>query len=399
MIHFCIIFLSMQTDFKITKKHYPRTNNESVLEFVFEKDPNLFLRKNKIKIYGTISFADTAIIDTGFAPKLFSMLSVEIDSQLVSNNRTRNEYFLADYIYKIGNFAVDAICTGFIGEGYTDLYNADWSDGIDSKSQKDARLFYATTANNTHTFDFCIVPLVGFLGNNDPLPKDCEVKLSFDRTPSSVALISDAKQDITLEIQNCYAVTEYISSPDLRSYFDGIDNAPIKYNFEDCEVYCKSIPQGETNIRFDNLRGGNVPSHMFIGLIETAALNGDFTKSATKFGPHHVSSMNISLNGNSVNGYPIKVEKERPTIPLTKFIDCTEQLYITSGGQQISSTEFMFNWLWSHCFEAEESSRGWIGVDFKVDTAFSTPMTMVVWVICPSSISIDKFHQIEKLHL
>ena len=43
-------------DYKITKKHYPRTNNPSVLEFVFEKDPNLFMRKNKIFIRGAIEF-------------------------------------------------------------------------------------------------------------------------------------------------------------------------------------------------------------------------------------------------------------------------------------------------------------------------------------------------------
>jgi len=56
----------------------------------------------------------------------------------------------------------------------------------------------------------------------------------------------------------------------------------------------------------------------------------------------------------------------------------------------------MYNWIWTHCFEAEESSRSWIGVDFKVDTAFATPMTMVVWVISKAGITIDKFHQIEK---
>ena len=89
MTKFSMISLRMQTDYKTTKKHYPRTNNESVLEFVFEKDPNLFLRKNKIKIFGKISFPEECLVDTGFAAKLFSMLSVEIDSQLVSNNRTR----------------------------------------------------------------------------------------------------------------------------------------------------------------------------------------------------------------------------------------------------------------------------------------------------------------------
>ena len=89
MIVFSQTFLRMTNDYKITKKHYPRTNNESVLEFVLEKDPNLFLRKNNIKIYGTVAVPQTCLIDTGYATKLFSMLSVEIDSQLVSNNRSK----------------------------------------------------------------------------------------------------------------------------------------------------------------------------------------------------------------------------------------------------------------------------------------------------------------------
>ena len=265
------------------------------------------------------------------------------------------------------------------------------------KDYTDPRHSYGTNADGLYTYDFCVIPLVGFLGNHDPLPKNTEVKLSFDRTQPGIPLIaSAANEDLNIAITDCYAITEYISSPELRSYFDGIDNQPISYEYEECEVYTKSIPQGETNIRFDNLRGGNVPSHMFIGLIETAALNGDLTKSSTRFSPHGVSRMNISLNGNSVNGYPVNVEQARSTIPLTKFIDCTGQLQNWNGSQQLSPFEFNFNWLWSHCFEVEESSRGWIGVDFKIDTAFAAPMTMVVWVINQVGLKIDKFHQIEK---
>ena len=173
----------------------------------------------------------------------------------------------------------------------------------------------------------------------------------------------------------------------------------MRYDFEDCEVYTKSIPQSETNIRFDNLRGGNVPSHMFIGIIETAALNGDYALSSTKFSPHKVCQMNIRLNGNSVNGYPLKVQDERPVIPLNQFVDCTNQIQNINSGATLNSTEFNFNWLWSHCFETEETSQGWIGIDFKLDEAFDKPMTMVVWVIAPTRISIDKFHQLEKIYL
>ena len=51
-------------DFKITKRHFPRINNASVLEFVFEKDPNLFMRKNKIVIKGAIE------VDRYIIPKI-----------------------------------------------------------------------------------------------------------------------------------------------------------------------------------------------------------------------------------------------------------------------------------------------------------------------------------------
>ena len=78
-----------ELDYKITKRHYPRTNNDGVLEFLFEKDPNLFLRKNKIAIRGTIQIPPTYIVDTSFASKLFSQVTVEIESQAISNNRVR----------------------------------------------------------------------------------------------------------------------------------------------------------------------------------------------------------------------------------------------------------------------------------------------------------------------
>ena len=76
-------------DFKITKRHFPRDNNDSILEFIFEKDPNLYMRKNKIVIRGAIELDNNVLPDNGFVAKLFSMLTVEVDSQNVSSNRNK----------------------------------------------------------------------------------------------------------------------------------------------------------------------------------------------------------------------------------------------------------------------------------------------------------------------
>ena len=78
-----------ELDFKVTKRHYPRDNNDSILEFIFEKDPNLFMRKNKIIIRGAIELPTNVVPDNGFVSKLFSMLTVEVDSQTVSSNRCK----------------------------------------------------------------------------------------------------------------------------------------------------------------------------------------------------------------------------------------------------------------------------------------------------------------------
>ena len=78
-----------EIDQKIVKKHFPRTNNEQVLEFVFGKDPNLFLRKNKILIFGSVTVDQNYIPETGFVSKLFNMLTVEVESHAISSNRAK----------------------------------------------------------------------------------------------------------------------------------------------------------------------------------------------------------------------------------------------------------------------------------------------------------------------
>ena len=241
---------------------------------------------------------------------------------------------------------------------------------------------------------------IGFLGNEDLLIKDTELKLSFDLTkPQQFLIGAEPAEEMKIEIKDCYAVTEYVSSPNMRLYYDSIDFAPIRYTIEDCEVYTKPINQNETNIRFDNIRGGNIPSNVFVGLIKTDALNGTFTESCTNFKCYGVNEMNITLNGNSVNGYPMRIQNEIPVQPLEKFIDCTNRTCNIMSAKVMSPSEFQFNWIWAHCFESEELSRGWIGVNFKLDNAFTVPMTMVMWVINPTVIAIDKFHQIEKINV
>ena len=76
-------------DHKVIKKIYPRCNNKAVLEFVFERDPGACLQKNQIILHFIAEIDDGYTVENGWVAKLFSMLTIEIDSQIISSNKTR----------------------------------------------------------------------------------------------------------------------------------------------------------------------------------------------------------------------------------------------------------------------------------------------------------------------
>ena len=256
---------------------------------------------------------------------------------------------------------------------------------------------------NNMIYDFVFVPNDGFLNSNKPLVRDCEIKLSFDRAIADLSFIkvgnvtTDHAGKI-LQIQNCFALTEYISSENLRNHFDRIETSPIKYNYQNCEVTLKNIPLNEKEIRIDNIKGGNNPSHMFVGLIPTKSLNGDLSTSSSGFHESNVLSINITLNGKTVNGYPIENHEKSPIMALQKFYDATNR-YMNMTANGLTFSIFKSNWLYAHRFEAEPTSQGWIGIHLELSEAYTTSFTLVVWSIQNCALTVDKFHQIEKLVL
>ena len=99
--------------------------------------------------------------------------------------------------------------------------------------------------------------------------------------------------------------------------------------------------------------------------------------------------------------FPITIKENSAIYPFHKFIDDTGRLYSSECGSTLLLSEFEYNFIWSHKFEANISPNGWIGLSLKTSEEFedSEPMCLVVWLISHAALSIDKFHQIEKINL
>ena len=290
-------------------------------------------------------------------------------------------------------------------EGYYDSYNYNstllkTSGATKVKNGRRSgihKVAEGSPSKNFYWYEFSFIPNLGFLADSDPLMTDCELTLTFGRAKPQVAVIQVAAGDAltTIELAHVHAITEYVSSPAMRNYFQTIEQNPIIYTYDNIEVFTKQLPSNDTTVRFDNMRGGSIPTHIFAGIIPTSAITGDYDLSSTGFEWKEVEEFNISLNGASVNGYPLTMRYPGSVVPLQQFHDVTDRLLNVNAGSALTLLRFESNFVWSHKFEAEQTANGWIGVDFKLKSVLAAPSTLVVWIVSPQSLSIDKFHRIE----
>ena len=290
---------------------------------------------------------------------------------------------------KLANFNRDYVETAFSSEGYYDFYNYGVSTMLSSNATKvlnGRRSGYntKTVKDKTHyIYEFIFVPNLGFLADSLPLPKDCELRISFDRASPAAALLADegAPELETLEIKDCIAMTEWVSSPALRTFFSDIENNPIVFKYEEVELVCKPLPMNETTVRLDNIRGGNIPSYIFAGIIPTEAITGEYSSSSTNFACNNVNEINITLNGYSVNGYPINITDQSGSFAQYQFNETVGRSYNVNCAAGLNKDQFKSNFIWATKFEAEETSQGWIGINMKLDKPFTTSHTMIIWLI------------------
>lgn len=293
---------------------------------------------------------------------------------------------LIDYITTIGNFTPNYITSGLYPSGYFDMWNVGEAE-INATAEIKALIAEnrASVADNSDpnvtVYEFLLKPATGFLNCPTPLLPGSELKLSFDRAKAELALINISSNDVhsgtVLALSNLHLKAKYCSSPYLRNVFAGIEESELRYRFDECSCYLKNLPTGESTIRLSNVIGGLAPKYIFCGIIESESLAGSFKLSSTRFQRHGVKEFNLTLNGFSCNDYPIICTNGSALPVYKKWLQSTNRFFNNTCGGQITPMDFKrFHYVYSHKFEGEQTEQGWLGIDLKLETAYTSNYTM-----------------------
>ena len=282
-----------------------------------------------------------------------------------------------------GNFAPNYLSSANYSMGYFDQWNVSTADitgnnsGVLSTVESPRLPFAKTSDENWHIFELLFRPPVGILNSSKPLLPKTDMVLSFDRAVSDLALISKTVNgenplaNEVIPLENVFLRATYYSSPYLRNYFQTIEEKEISYKFDETQVIIKNIPQGLKNVRFSNIMGGNTPTYLFAGIIESAALIGNNQLSSTAFKQHKVLEFDLTIDGQSVQGFPVKTDNGIPILAYDTYLKATNRSFNNSVNETIPIRDFAnFSFLYGHKFSGEVSENGWIGINLKLDEEY-----------------------------
>ena len=282
-------------------------------------------------------------------------------------------------MYCIGNFDPEYLSCGLAGNGYFDSWTLGSAELNSTRlqiiqSNRDSLLDPSCFPSGYKTYTFFYKPLVGFFNCIKPLATNHEVKITFERAPSDLALIAtkiDAENPLqgkSIEINNAFCKSRYITSQYLR---ETIDEDNIQYNFDELSVFQKNLPTGEVSIRLDNIIGGQTPKYIFAGILPAEALNPDVTRSVTQFKQFGVKEFSFTKDGKPLHGFPLTAAHGSPIEVYEKFIETTNRKCNTGVSTLIAPFDFKnMHYIYAHKFEDTKESS-WIGVSIKLTKAFN----------------------------
>ena len=184
-----------------------------------------------------------------------------------------------------------------------------------------------------------------------------------------------------------------------------LERTAAKYPIKRVVVKTFSVPAGNVGVVQDNLFLSQTPNRLVIGLVDSAAFNGQIDSNPFNFKTQRLSFLSLYLDGKQVPSKPLQ-----PHYPVDgrggRYVRSFFHLMVSSGlvnqdaGSDISREDFAQGFsLYSmdltpsllddnQLFELIKS--GALRMEMKFETALTQSVTAVVWAEMDSMIEIDR---------
>jgi len=178
-----------------------------------------------------------------------------------------------------------------------------------------------------------------------------------------------------------------------------------KYPIRRTECKAFTIPSGNPSIHKSDLFNGNIPTRVVLGMVDSTAFNGSYTKKTYNFQLYGATSMSLTVDGEQIPFKPINL-KLTAAGGKNNFIEAYQTLFSGSGmlyqnvGNDISREDYsngygllVFDLTPDHCSSSthlNQKQKGNISLEIQFTTGLVNAINLIIYGEFESIIQVDQ---------
>ena len=165
---------------------------------------------------------------------------------------------------------------------------------------------------------------------------------------------------------------------------------PALYPYLRSEIKTTSIAPGQYGFSADDIFQGLVPSKLVVGLVSSAAYNGDYTRNPLNFQPYDCNSVGLYVDGQSYPAQPLQ-----PNYDADQFVDCYRTLTLFRKDINISRDDYNNGYCLyvldvDPYYTFNTKRRGHCRLELKFNTPLPESVTLIMYATFPEILHINQ---------
>ncbi|XP_060559446.1 uncharacterized protein F54H12.2-like [Ruditapes philippinarum] len=217
------------------------------------------------------------------------------------------------------------------------------------------------------------------------------IKLHPNRDP--FRLITDViNPDYRVKIVDAYfrLCIQRLSSSVLIAQEKLIQEKLAIYPYLRTEIKTTAIASGQFSYSADDIFQGLVPSKLIVGLVPSAAFNGDYTQNPFNFKHYNCSFVGLYVDGQSLPSQPMQ-----PNYAADQYVECYRTLALYRSDFNISKEDYKKGFcvyalnIDPH-YSFNTRRKGHCRLELKFSEALPESGTLIMYATFPDVLNIDK---------
>ena len=333
-----------------------------------------------------------------FLQSMWRQVDVSVQQQLISPNISTNYPYKA-YLETVLDYGWAAKDSQLQSQLYCkDTGKADSADPVDGSNM--GLMFRSNLTDGSKTIDVEGPVHTDICQQDRYMLNGVQVNFKFWPSSNPFKLMSpNTAATYKVDIQEAVLKVCMVElAPDVvLAHTETLKHGPAKYFYDRTDMRAHAVAQGQYSCCLEDIYQGEVPNQVVIGLVDSDAYMGNYTKNPFRFKTYDCNFIGFYVDGKSMPAEPLTPNYKDGNY-LSAYMTLFRDKYLKNFGNDITRTEYghgyclyVFDICQNSCDRfTQRAMKGHTRLEVKFARPLPEAVTLIVYARFPGLLEVDE---------